>query len=1007
MELAATLDPERLREIMHELFNRSAEVVQRYQGTVDKFTGDGLMALFGAPVALEDHALRACITALEIQSLARGLAADVLRRDEVDLQIRIGVNSGEVIAGEIGVGPGSYTAVGHPVGMAQRMEAAAPPGGVMCAATTARLVERSALLGPLEWVAVKGSAEPVPARRLEGVESDRAMLGRDDGPLMGRDADLAALLSAFDGGAVSVVSVVGEPGLGKSRLLREFASHAKTAGAEIVLTRCEAHTANVPLHALSRTLRVMFGIRRLDAAAAREHVAAQLKDVTEADSVDSGILFDLLSIGDPDATASTIGPDVRRRRLVETLGKVAENRRVRTLYIVEDVHWVDEASEEILAKFAATLAGTQSMFVSSLRPEYHGTIRENSQTTITLTPLNDATTLALAAELIGRHPAAQGVAPRIALPSGGNPFFVEEIVRDLVGRGLLVGNRGDYRLVGDVDAIAVPTTVQSVLAARIDRLSKPEKSILSAGSVIGSAFDVDILEVLLPSVESHHLRSLISAELIDQIQLLPEPRYAFRHPLVRAVSYETQLRTTRADGHARLAAAIEARNPAAVEENSALIAQHLDAAGELGAAYAWYMRSGEWLMHRDVNGARGSWERAREIADGLPDDEEGVISNRIAPRALLTFTGWKVGSTLDSVRWFDDLRQLATQSGDLLSLAKGISGRLDSMVVGERRIREGLAMASELLELVDKVNGTPAEMAEMLLTIAVAQYAGCEFAQAVHTLDRLREMAAELTGCELAPACCIAGVIKIITGEREEGRRDLDEGLRLSRADHPLTRSIAVGWNTDLVVLGFELADEALLQEAPDALRMAESIGDASALDLARWAYGTALLRSDDTHYGAGVDLIRQSRAGFLNNFVGTWCDAELAGEMARHGSSDDAAIGALQSAVQSGIDMGDKFFVGYPTAVLVRLLTLRGGATDAQEARDVVARFEAELPPDPEPALQLWPLQCRALLASAVGDRVGYSHIVIRYRELAEEVDARGHLATARQLEADSDLLP
>ena len=323
MGLAATLDPEQLREIMHGLFNRSAAVVQRYQGTLDKFTGDGLMAMFGAPVALEDHALRACICALEIQAVARRLADDVRLKYSVELQVRIGVNSGEVVAGQIGVGPTSYTVVGHPVGMAQRMEAAADPGTILCTASTARLVEHSAILGPTEWVSVKGTGEPVPARRLERVESDRIMMGRDEGPLMGRDADLAALITAFNGGQLSVVSVVGEPGLGKSRLIREFAARATAYGAQIVITRCDSHTANVPLHALSRMLRAMFGIGRLDAPTARAHIAAQLEGVVEPDSGDSDILFDLLSVGDTDTTAPTMNADARRRRLIEVLGKVA------------------------------------------------------------------------------------------------------------------------------------------------------------------------------------------------------------------------------------------------------------------------------------------------------------------------------------------------------------------------------------------------------------------------------------------------------------------------------------------------------------------------------------------------------------------------------------------------------------------------------------------------------------------------------------------------------------
>ncbi len=997
MKLAATLDPERLREIMHELFNRSAEVVQRYQGTVDKFTGDGLMALFGAPVALEDHALRACITALEIQSLVRGLAADVLLRDTVDLQIRIGVNSGEVIAGEIGVGPGRYTAVGHPVGMAQRMEAAAHPGEVLCTASTARLVEHSAVLGPVEWVTVKGVGEPVAARRLDGVESDRAMMGRDEGPLMGREADLATLLDAFGGGRTHLVGIIGEPGVGKSRLLREFAARARDAGAEIAIARCESHTANVPLHAFSRMLRSMFGIRRLTAPVARAQIAARLEEVTEAAAGDSAILFDLLSISDPEAAAPTMSADARRRKVIELMRKVAENRAARTVFIVEDVHWIDAASEEVLAEFVATVRGTPSMFIASFRPEYQGPLRDSSEATITLAPLNDTTTVALVAELVGGPANVLDVARRIALPSGGNPFFVEEIVRDLVGRGHLKGTRGDYRVVGDLDAIAVPATVQSVLAARIDRLSIPEKAILNAAAVIGSSFDLDILDALLPGAQSHHLRNLVSAELIDQIQLLPEPRYAFRHPLVRAVSYESQLSATRADGHARLAAAIEARNPAAVEENSALIAQHLEAAGELGAAYAWYMRSGGWLRDRDMLGARGSWERARAIADRLPAGEQGVSSKRIAPRAQLTFRPWLVGETDDDERRFDELRELATQSGDLLSLAMGMAGRVTSLVLIHGRPRDAAALAAELAELIDRIDDAAPERAEMLLAVAFAQYTTGSIGEALRAVNRLREMVPAPAATDLAPAMCLAGVMKVITGRRDDGRRDLEAGLSLARTEDPVTYAIALGYQSDLVMLGFDVADEALVTETGDALRLAESFGDAYALSMARWAHGSALLRSGDPRREMGVELLHQSRSGGLDIY-GSLVDAELAVDMVRDGRRD-VPIEALNAAVQSEIEAGETLFVGYSLAVLVQLLAYQGGPDGVAYAQDVVARFEADLRGVPEPAVQLWLLRCRAILASAVGDMVGCEEHVTRYHALAVELDARDHLAVAEQL--------
>ncbi len=216
MKLAATLDAERLQEVMHDLFNRAGAVVQHYGGMVDKFTGgDGLMALFGAPLALEDHPLRACIAALEIQSVAEELAAEVLHADGVALHLRIGLNSGEVIAGQIGSGPGRYTAVGHPVGMAQRMEAAAPPDGVLCSLSTARLVGESARLGPVRQVAVKGSDVPEPARQLLAVESERMVLGRNEGLMLGRDAELSRLHTLFDGGHGCLVGIIGAPWSGQ------------------------------------------------------------------------------------------------------------------------------------------------------------------------------------------------------------------------------------------------------------------------------------------------------------------------------------------------------------------------------------------------------------------------------------------------------------------------------------------------------------------------------------------------------------------------------------------------------------------------------------------------------------------------------------------------------------------------------------------------------------------------------------------------------------------------
>ena len=264
MDIAAAVGAERLREIMTELVKHATIVVQRYSGTVDKFTGDGIMAVFGAPMAMEDHAFRACLAALGLQAQAKQLALDVKGRDGVDLQLRVGLNSGEVIAGEIGSGAGAYTAIGEQVGLAQRMESAAPPGGVVLSESTARLVDEAVVLAEPELVHIKGSDIPVPARRLLGV-AEHGAIGRRDSTLVGRQWELAALTGVLDrsiAGSGAVVGVAAPPGVGKSRLVAELAAIAAGREVSVYSTFCEAHASEIPFHAISRLLRAAFGGRR-------------------------------------------------------------------------------------------------------------------------------------------------------------------------------------------------------------------------------------------------------------------------------------------------------------------------------------------------------------------------------------------------------------------------------------------------------------------------------------------------------------------------------------------------------------------------------------------------------------------------------------------------------------------------------------------------------------------------------------------------------------------------
>ena len=260
MDIAAAVGPEPLREIMTELVNRSTAVVQGFGGTVDKFTGDGIMAVFGAPTALEDHALRACLAALGIQDEVKRLAVEVERHHGVDLRLRIGLNSGQVIAGEIGSGARGYTAIGEQVGLAQRMESVAPPGGVMLSESTVRLVEGAAVLGEPEMVHIKGAKDAVPARQLLGMASQPGGIGRFETTLVGRQWEMSTVTAILDrsiGGRGGVVCVGGAAGIGKSRLVHETAEIARSRGVEVFSTFCESHAGDISFHVVARLLRAI------------------------------------------------------------------------------------------------------------------------------------------------------------------------------------------------------------------------------------------------------------------------------------------------------------------------------------------------------------------------------------------------------------------------------------------------------------------------------------------------------------------------------------------------------------------------------------------------------------------------------------------------------------------------------------------------------------------------------------------------------------------------------
>ena len=315
-----------------------------------------------------------------------------------------------------------------------------------------------------------------------------------------------------------------------------------------------------------------------------------------------------------------------------------------------------------------------------------------------MAPLSDSETAALVLQLLGPDRSVGGLATMIAERAAGNPFFVEEMVRDLAERGVLTGARGNYVCQVDHADAAVPATLQATIAARIDRLALAAKQTLNAAAVIGLRFGAEQLALLDGEAE---MGELIAAELVDQVRFTPHAEYAFHHPLIRTVAYETQLKSDRVELHRRLATAIEQRHPDSLDENAALIAEHFEAADDLRAAFGWHMRAGAWAQSRDIRAARISWERARTVADRLPTDDPGRASMRIAPRTLLCMNTVRVaGSIADT--GFDELRELCSAAGDTMSLAIGMAGLMTTLVF-HNRYREAARLASDCSRLLESI----------------------------------------------------------------------------------------------------------------------------------------------------------------------------------------------------------------------------------------------------------------------------------------------------------------
>src|SRR5271166_2285827 len=577
------------------------------------------------------------------------------------------------------------------------------------------------------------------------------------------------------------------------------------------------------------------------------------------------------------------------------------------------------------------------------------------------------------------------------------------MVRDLAERGVLRGEPGAYMSAAEVSEVSVPVTLQATIAARIDRLDPKAKRTLSAAAVIGSRFSLNLLDTLGidPALED-----LVAAQLVDQIRFTGQPEYVFHHPLIRTVAYEAQLKSDRAELHRRVAAAIESRDPAAADENAALIAEHLEAAGDLHAAYGWHMRAAMWATHRDISAARLSWERAQQIADALPADDANRPAMRIAPRTMLCAIAWRTHMNVAGDH-FDELRELCTAVGDKASLAIAMAGLVMDHAFRDR-MREASQLASEAMALLESL-GDPT------LTVGLAYpgtYAKGEcaewndvarYSQAVIDLaDGDPSKGNFMIGSPLAMAFTSRGMARYSLG-RPGWQGDLRHSLAMARSADPMSYCTAVSWVYFCgIPAGVLEPDDSAMREIEDAARIAERSSDDLAVALAQGlTLGIALVhRPTDPERERGQNLLAEVRDEFLR---GGYVQAELpivnvylARERTRQGDRDEAI--PLMRTAADYIFRGGQFLLWSvsSTGVLVETLVDRGADGDLAEAEAAIERLAAARAEEGMAIREIWLLRLRALLAQARGDAAAYAHFRDRYRDMARTLGYEGHIAWA-----------
>ena len=589
MELLADRDPEEASHLLDPVLERMMEAVHHYEGTVNQVMGDGIMALFGAPLAHEDHALRACYAALRMQERVRRYGDEVQRTHGVPIQIRVGLNSGDVVVRAISSDLHmDYSAVGQTTHLAARMEQMAKPDSVLLTAATLRLVEGHVRVKSLGPVSIKGLGEPVEVLELTGLAATRTRLqvaaARGLTRFVGRDGELDQLRIALErarAGHGQVVAIVGEPGVGKSRLVWELAHSHRTADWVVLEASSVSYGKATTFLPVIDLLRAYFGVEdRDDPRRMREKLIGKLLALDEGLRPALPALEAVLDLPVEDAAWANVATDQRRRRVIDAVRHVLlrESQAQPVLVIFEDLHWVDGDTQALLDGLVESLPSHRLLLLVNYRPEYrHAWGGKSYYQQIRLDPLGPETAESLLASLLGSDTTLAPLRSVLIERAQGNPLFLEESVRALAETGVLAGERGTYRLAKAFQVAQMPATVQAILAARIDRLPPEDKALLQTASVIGKDVPLALLRAIAVLPEDDLMETLDrlqSAEFLYETQLSPDAQYTFKHALTHEVAYASLVGERRRALHAGIVDAIERLYPDRLAEHHDRLVHH-------------------------------------------------------------------------------------------------------------------------------------------------------------------------------------------------------------------------------------------------------------------------------------------------------------------------------------------------------------------------------------------------------------------------------------------------